>query len=212
MEFTDRDAQVLRWINGHGFATGSQVANWLGVRYQTAHRRLKILTEGGYLKSARVGHNRQTLRLTKAGVTRCGDDLPPLRAIRFGSFSHDLQLIDLATWLTSETGGEFTPERRIRQQRALKGVGIHGHVPDGLLKLDGQQPIAIELELSTKGWQRLQTILQSYAADFDIGEVWYFAGNDALRKRLKRAAEGYAFVKVTTTQCPMTRCNIWSKP
>ena len=129
-------------------------------------------------------------------MNRCGDDLPPLRAVRFGSFQHDLQLIDLATRLTSETGDEFTTERRLRQQRALKGVGIQGHVPDGLLKLDGQQPIAIELELSTKGWRRLQSILQTYAADFDIGEVWYFAGNAALRKRLERGAEGYAFVRV----------------
>lgn len=196
MEFTDRDAQILLWINGHGFATGCQVANWLGIRYQTAHRRLKILTEAGYLKSARVGHNRQTLRLTKAGVTQCGDDLPPLRAVRFGSFIHDLRLIDLATNLARATGGHFTTERRLRQERGLKRIGIYGHIPDGLLKLDDKPPIAIELELSTKGWQRLQNILQAYAADFNIGEVWYFAGNRALRRRLERAAEGYAFVRV----------------
>ncbi|MDH3665085.1 MAG: hypothetical protein OEU92_34570 [Alphaproteobacteria bacterium] len=196
MIFSPRDAQILRWINGHGFATGRQVADWLGVRYQSIHPRLKFLTDAGYLRSQRVGHNLLALRLTKAGVTRCGDDLPPLRAIRFGSFFHDLQLIDLATKLTKQTGGQFTTERRLRQERGFKGVGLPTHIPDGLLKLDGKPPIAIELELSTKGWQRLQNILQAYAADFSLGEVWYFAGNDALRRRLESAAEGYAFVRV----------------
>ena len=196
MIFTPRDAEILRWINGHGFATGRQVADWLGIRYQSIHPRLRFLTEAGYLTANRVGHNLLALRLTSAGVIRCGDDLSPLKTIRFGSFQHDLQLTDLATRLTRETGGHWATERRLRQQRALKGVGIHGHVSDGLLKLDGQQPIAIELELSTKGWHRLQSILQAYAADFDIGEVWYFAGNETLRRRLERAADGYAFVRV----------------
>ncbi len=196
MIFTPRDAEILRWINGHGFATARQVADWLDVRHQTAHRRLKLLTDSGYLRSDRVGHNLLALRLTKAGVTQCGDDLPSLKTIRFGSFHHDLQLIDLATELTRNTGGNFTTERRLRQERGMIGIGIHGHVPDGLLKLDGKPPIAIELELSTKGWHRLQSILSAYAADFDIGEVWYFAGNEALRRRLERAAEGCAIVRV----------------
>lgn len=196
MIFTPRDAEILRWINGHGFATGRQVADWLDIRYQSIHPRLKFMAETNYLTTKRVGHNLLALRLTKSGVTQCGDDLPPLKTIRFGSFFHDLQLIDLVTRLSQETGGQFTTERRLRQERGLKGVGLPTHIPDGLLKLDGKPPIAIELELSAKGWRRLQGILQNYAADFDIGEVWYFAGNDALRRRLERAAEGYAFVRV----------------
>lgn len=196
MEFTARDANILRWINGHGFATVQQTANWLGNRYQNSHRRLKRLADAGYLKNQRVGHSRYVFHLTKAGATQCGDDLPPLKTIRFGSFAHDLQLIDLAASLIRQTGGHFTTERRLRQERGLRGVGIQSHIPDGVLKLDGKQPIAIALELSAKGWQRLQSIMSGYAADFDIGEVWYFAGSDALFRRLRRAAEGYAFVRV----------------
>jgi len=78
----------------------------------------------------------------------------------------------------------------------LKGVSLHTHIHNGLLKLDGKPPIAIELELSTKGWQRLENILQAYAADFDFGEVWYFASNDALRRRLERADGGCIFVRM----------------
>ena len=196
MDFTPRDARLLRWINGHGFVTVQQAATWLGVRYQTCHRRLKRLVDGGYLITTRVGHSRYVFRLVKAGVIECGDDLSPLKIIAMGSYRHDLQLVDLAMLLENQTGGRFVTERRIRQHRNLSGVGARGHVPDGLLELDGKKPIAIELEISTKGWRRLRTIMSNYAADLDIAEVWYFAGSDALHRRLCRAADGYGFIRI----------------
>lgn len=113
-----------------------------------------------------------------------------------GSYEHDLQLVDLAMTLEKQTGGQFVTERRIRQERGLAGIGVHGHVSDGLLELDGHKPTAIELELSTKGWRRLKSIMSDYAADLDIGGVWYFAGSDAIARRLQRAAEGHPFIKV----------------
>lgn len=196
MDFTPRDARLLPWINGHGFVTAQQAATWLKIRYQTCHRRLKRLVDGGYLTTTRVGHSRYAFRLTKAGVIKCADDLPPLRIIGMGSYEHDQQLVELAMMLEEQTGGRFVTERRIRQERGLAGIGVRGHVPDGLLELHGQKPTAVELELSTKGWRRLKGIMSDYAADLDIGEVWYFAGSDALKRRLHRAADGYGFIKV----------------
>jgi hypothetical protein len=98
--------------------------------------------------------------------------------------------------LEKHTRGRFVTERRIRQERGLAGIGVHGHVPDGLLELHGQKPTAIELELSTKGWRRLNGIMADYAADLDIGDVWYFAGSNALYRRLCRVARGYGFIKI----------------
>lgn len=195
MDFTPRDARLLRWINGHGFVTVQQAASWLGIRYQTCHRRLKRLADAGYLTTNRVGHSRYVFRLTKAGIASSGDGLPPLKTIVIGSFDHDLQSVDLAMMLERKTGGRFVTERHIRQDRGLAGIGVRGRVPDGLLELHGQKPTAIELELSTKGWRRLESIMSDYAADLDTGEVWYFAGSSPLYRRLKRAADGYAFIK-----------------
>ena len=148
------------------------------------------------MKANRVGHSRYVFRLTKSGVARSGDDLQPLKTIAMGSFDHDLQLVNLAMLLERKTGGRFTSERRVRQDRCLTGVGMRGHVPDGLLDADSQKPIAIELELTTKAWRRLQTIMSDYAADLDLCEVWYFAGTESLQRRLKRAAHDYPFIKV----------------
>ncbi len=196
MNFTPRDARLLRWINGHGFVTVKQAATWLNNRYQTCHRRLKRLVDGGFLTTTRVGHSRYAFRLTKAGVVESGDDLPPLKLIAMGTHNHDWQLVNLAMRLEGRLGGRFVTERRIRQDRCSSGVGVHGHVPDGLFLLDDRKSIAIELELSAKGWRRLQGILSGYAADLDIGEVWYFAGSKPLRRRLQRAAVGYPFIKI----------------
>ena len=149
MDFTRRDAHILRWINGHGFVTVRQAATWLDISYQNTHRRLKLLKDAGYLSTDRVDRSRYVFRVTRSGIVAGGDDLPPLKTIRFGSFYHDLRLVDLATKLACKTGGDFITERRLRQERSMDGIGIHGHVPDGLLKLNGQKPIAIELELST---------------------------------------------------------------
>ena len=51
IRLTDRDRDLFGWINGHGFVTVAQVARWMGVHYQTAQRRLRLLVQHGYLQS-----------------------------------------------------------------------------------------------------------------------------------------------------------------
>ena len=49
MKFTERDADMIRWINGHGFATIRQIARWMGSSYQAAQRRTQILGRSRFL-------------------------------------------------------------------------------------------------------------------------------------------------------------------
>ncbi len=44
MKFTERDAHMICWINGHGFVTIRQIARWMGSSYQAARRRAQRLT------------------------------------------------------------------------------------------------------------------------------------------------------------------------
>lgn len=196
MKFTDRDSDMVRWINGHGFATIGQVARWMGSSYQAAQRRTQLLSEAGFLEHQWPFRGERIYLPTKCAVARAGDKLPPLNRITHGSYFHDLKLIDLALWLVAETGGAFTPERRIRHERGYNGVGISGHVADGLLEHECGKPVAIELELSTKGKRRLAKIIRGYLSDLSIGEVWYFAGSVAVRGSLERAVGDHAFIKI----------------
>lgn len=44
MKFTERDAHMIRWMNGHGFVTIRQIARWMGSSYRAARRRAQRLT------------------------------------------------------------------------------------------------------------------------------------------------------------------------
>ena len=47
------------------------------------------------------------------------------------------------------------------------------HLPDGILRCPGREPVAIELELSVKSLRRLNEIMRAHAADMDVAAVWY---------------------------------------
>ena len=197
MRFTERDGRLLHWINGHGFVTLRQVARWLGTNYQTAQRRVRLLYDHGFLDRRWLVHGDRAHWLTTAGRAICGDSLLPPKDIRLGSYRHDSLLVDLDLALVAETGGRFTPERRLRQMLAKDRVGAAGHVADGWLHFEGKnQPTVIELELSTKASRRLEDIMRGYAADFEVGNVWYFVECDAVRRHLMKAAEGFAFIEI----------------
>ena len=105
-------------------------------------------------------------------------------------------LVDAAQAVVDDTGGDFVPERRLRQQEGFKGVGVSGHLPDGLLRRPGQQPIAVELEMSTKGRRRLQQIVSGYAANMGLEEGWYFVTGQDVRHVVEEAAKPHDFIKV----------------
>lgn len=197
MRLTERDRELLRWINGHGFVTTRQAARWMGNRHQTAHRRLALLVRGGLLTQERVYHNGDgAYRLTNLGLALADDSLSRLSAISKGGFDHTVMMVDIGLAAVEETGGNFVPERRVRQQRGLNGVGVRGHVPDGLLEIDGHKPIPVELEMSTKGGDRLQRIVRAYARDRDVNEVWYFVTSGEMRSLIERITKGYGIFQI----------------
>ena len=119
MRLTERDLELLRWINGHGFVTGNQVADWMGASMQAAHRRLGLLHQGGYLLRERLFHSeKRAYRVSALGHEISGDTLSRLEMISPAIYRHNQMLVDLAHAVTVKTGGDFTPERRLRQSRA----------------------------------------------------------------------------------------------
>jgi hypothetical protein len=64
------------------------------------------------------------------------------------------------------------------------------------LQLDGQKPIAIELELSVKSRARLNSIIEEYGGNLSVEEVWYYTDQSDVARALESAAKGYSFIKV----------------
>ena len=195
MRFTERDARLLHWINGHGFVTVEQAAHWMGTTYQTGAHRIRVLVDGGYLRRERILHGDPRIhRVTEQGLLACEDTLVQLQSVNLGTYKHDLMLVDLAHSVVEATSGAFVPERRLRHQLGMNGA--RGHVPDGLLHLDGQKPIAVELELSIKAKDRVEAIVEDYAADRTLAAVWYFVTSQAVRRFLEKITTGYGLFEI----------------
>lgn len=197
MRFQERDAEILRWVNGFGFASADQIRQFMGVANTAAYVRVKKLVDAGYLTRERILHGQARIhRVTKQGVIATGDAVLPLTTINLGTFRHDFRLVDLALQLEAETGGQFVPDRRIRHNEGLSGVGVLGHTADGYLHIGDGKPIAIELELSVKSRTRIQSIIDGYGGNLSVDEVWYFTDQKEVAQAIAKAAQGYSFIKV----------------
>ena len=197
MIFQNRDIEILRWVNGFGFASADQICKWMGVGATAGYVRVKKLVDGGYLARERILHGQARIhKVTKKGIIASGDAVLPVGQIHLGTYRHDYALVDLGLMLEKETGGAFVPERRIRHDEGLSGVGKLGHIPDGYLQLEGQKPIAIELELSVKSRARINSIIKDYGGDLSVSEVWYYTDRTDVMRAIESAAKGCSFIKV----------------
>lgn len=197
MIFQERDAEILRWVNGFGFATADQIQKFMGVGKTAAYVRIKKLVNGGYLVRDRILHGQARIhKVTKKGTLACDDAVLPLKDVNLGTFRHDMKLVDLALMLEERTGGKFIPDRRIRHDEGLSGVGQIGHIADGLLFIGDEKPVAIELELSVKSRARIQDIINGYGGDLSVREIWYFTDQQSVATAISKAAKDYPFIKV----------------
>ena len=193
MRLTERDRRLFQWINGHGFVTAQQTATWMGVCYKVGWQRVSRLTNAGYLQHKRFEHAKPRVYwLTHQGWQASGDHLRAPKAINRVTYFHDTMLVDLAQVLVTETGGAFTPERRLRANLLARGRRTKSHLPDGLLHLDGQKPIAVELECSAKAADRLRKIITDYVVNTKLQEVWYFVTNSDVRRLIERTTKPYS--------------------
>jgi hypothetical protein len=187
VRLTERDLQMIRWINGHRVATAEQVASKFGLSAPTAKKRLQGLKSLDYLVYEKVFQGKPGIyRAAARGIAVTEDSLPVARLV-LGSYEHDLQLVDLAVSLEHRTGAQWQTDREIRHEKGLKGVGTFGHSPDGVLLFPGGARIAVELELSPKGAGKIEKIFMEYAGS-QYQEVWYFVNCDYLAARIRSAA------------------------
>lgn len=153
---------------------------------QSAKKRLYELKNVEYLVYEKIFHEKPGIyRVSPKGIAVTNDDLPPIK-IRLGSYEHDSQLVDLAIILEQKTGAVWRTDRQIRHDLGLKGVGVKGHSPDGILEFSSGERTAVELELSSKGNRRIEKILKEYAVS-QYGTVWYFVNNHALAGKILSA-------------------------
>lgn len=205
MKLTQRDVELLLWINGFGFVLVSQITKWMGVDFSTAARRVRALVQAGLVRRVKSSILSSTpIIVTAKGAQVAGDSLPPLSGIRTGGFRHDAVLVDVARGLTARfPGSQFEPARRIRHSGA---VAEAKHLPDGYLHIGADRYI-VELELAVKSRKRLEAIMAEHTADIGAREVWYVTDSEMVANAIRRASADLDHVKVVRLQKPSAKAS-----
>jgi hypothetical protein len=205
---TERDRAALAFAAEHRFVTAAHVAVLLGVTEPVADDRLRVLSEGGFLRRERRLHGEPAShRISRPGLRAAGSDLPAPRTLDLAHYRHD----DGLAWLMlaarrGRFGGlrEIAGERHMRSRDGrdgdpetrygvrLGGVGTGGrerlHYPDLILTTAGGDRVAFELELTGKPAQRRERILAAYGADRRIDAVVYLVDRPAVGDAITRSA------------------------
>jgi DNA-binding transcriptional ArsR family regulator len=214
---SERDLELLRALAEQRIAVMVQVAYWLGVGERTAGRRVARLRAAGLVESRRLfDRGSAMVRITAPGLKlvgsplgRPGQKLDEYRhdvgvgwvwtAAREGAFG-DMAAIHSERAMRSHDASleRMSPGERLSEPDGeLRGVGVGAwrpdgrperHYPDLLLETHGGHRIAVELELSSKGRQRLDRVMEAYASDARIDAVLYLVPDARLGDQIQEAA------------------------
>lgn len=195
MRMTERDMQILGFINDFGFCEITQIEKQFNLKKPRCYQVMQRLVKEKLVTHERVFHGRNGIYyLSKLGARHF--DLPALSSIPVAQYDHQLAIIEIYFKLMSlYPEAEWISERRIKREKFKKGIGKTGHVADGLLLLPNDVCVAIEVELTMKSKRRLREIFNAYVGQFDIKEVWYFCSPDIVDK-MQVAAEKRSYIKI----------------
>jgi hypothetical protein len=180
MQLTDRDVEIMRFINDFGFCEMPQIEVRFGIKPQRSYRVLGRLVKAGLVKHQPAFHRRYGVYYLSADGARY-TDLPRLDKIRLAQYEHHIAIIKVALKLRSlYPEAYWMSERQLKFDKFVNGVGRRGHMADGMLLFPDDKQVAIEVELSIKGKNRLKKILNEYRATFSINEIWYYCSANVI--------------------------------
>lgn len=195
LQLTERDVQILFFINEFGFCTLHHLERRFEFKKPRSSQIVRRLEKEGLIQNERIFHQRPSVyRLTSQGARYT--DLPPLKRIPLGTYLHELTLVDVYLKLREEyPNALWVGERRLKHDKFLGSLRERDHMPDGLLVLQDDRRIAIEVELTLKSLRRLEEIFKNYGTQFEINEVWYYC-SPSLIATLQKCAYQMPWIRI----------------
>ncbi len=194
MQITERDIEIIRFINNFGFCEIKQIEKQFGIKKSRGYQIMKRLVDANLVVHERVFHGVHGIFY----VTHRGSefsDLPPIKNIPKDNYRHQLAIIDTFFKLKAQyPEAEWVSERRIKRDKYMDGLGKRRHIPDGLLIFPDSKEVAIEVELTLKSKRRLLEIFRNYMACLEIKEIWYYC-SPKITEQLRQLAEKKPFLK-----------------
>jgi hypothetical protein len=191
---------LVRYVGRHGVVTIEHVMAEMGVGRTASYRRVAACIERGLLERLDLLRTEpRLLRATRAGLRYAGLGLPVAVASP-GSADHWLRCASTARLLGEEFGPEqILTERELVLEEQIEehpiasakvGELLDGspqlHRPD-LAVLTGQEPIAVEVELTPKAPRRLRGVIRAWRRASHVAEVRYYCEPGSTRRAVERA-------------------------
>ena len=166
MKLTQRDIEILNFINEFGFCEITQLEKKFALKQPRCYQIMKRLKDNNLVMHERIFHGRNgVFYLTKHGAGYT--DLPPIKNIPKDNYFHQLTIIEVYFRLIQQhPDASWVSERRINREKARYNIGKRNHhLADGMLILTDAKEIAIEVELTMKSKQRVEAILKVMAGN-----------------------------------------------
>jgi DNA-binding Lrp family transcriptional regulator len=198
--FAARDWQIVRWVSRMGAVTMAQLATRFGLGRTAAYRRIAECRAAGLVERVETMHGQPALiRATRRGLRFAAVALRPAQ-IRPELVGHWIACADVGLLLEREFG-----ERAVRSEREIRRLEVeHGRPlasavlrerPDGsdmrhrpdLAVWDRENVLAIEVELTPKAPQRLESIVRAWRRARWIVGTRYYAATPLVAAGVERA-------------------------
>lgn len=196
----ERDYELFRLINQHGFLTTGQIHRLLFIkaRRRTLLRRLSILKNKKFLVShygLPRGEKIWSLSSLSAKLIGSNDFLS---TINKNTLYHDKALNDIRITLESNKTASHWISGHVLKQQVYSGLSpsqrYQAVVPDGISQInfaEGRAVIAIELELFSKSKKRYEKIFYDYSKKKTLDFVWYIVPTKTLGKKILTIASDF---------------------
>ncbi|HSW69997.1 MAG TPA: MarR family winged helix-turn-helix transcriptional regulator [Gammaproteobacteria bacterium] len=195
MILTERDEEILRFINEFGYCDIAQLMVRFELKKTWMYRLIERLINENLVRYCSVLNSRHRIySLTNKGATFT--DLPPIDGITVGQYRHHAALIYVYLKLRKKyPDAEWISERRLLQEKFSNGLGKKGHVADGILHFPDGKKVAIEVEISVKARHKVEKILRDYCTQLTVKEVWYYCARSVMPSLAALSAK-MPFIKI----------------
>ncbi len=128
--------------------------------------------------------------MTKYGYQATGNYDDPPKFSNQNTIRHEVRLSSVRMQLESVGLGEnFVPEWELKRQLATNDIkaAAERQVPDGIMITESQgRPagVALELELTAKGFARYKKVVKEYERKRKIAFVWYLIQDERIARML----------------------------
>jgi hypothetical protein len=193
MRIEKRDLSLLAAITRYGILSTEQI--WAeffsNVAKTTMLRRLRILEEEELIRRVQgLPGGENAWIMTKHGYGATENHGTPPKFNNQNTIRHEVALSGLRMRLERFGLGEtFIPEWELKRRLAENDIKAANEkqVPDGIMIVESQgRPagVALELELTAKGFARYKKVVEEYERKRNLNFVWYFISDDRIARML----------------------------